>query len=203
MVHGFGSNPEITKQNTPNLTAALIKEGFNVEFVNGPIKLKREDYPFEPKYDPDTSDVYGWWLFKTGSNLDGVEEFILKNKLSERSDIVGIMGLSQGGSTTTLLTANYKRWVPSLKFAVSYGGFLYPFDPEPDFSAYDGKIALPFLTVVGDADEVILPKRSLRIADELVEDGKSTVFHHDGGHIFAEDEVSVDKTIQWIRSLEL
>lgn len=136
-----------------------------------------------------------------GNGVTELAEKVIKEENND--DIVGFIGLSQGGCLAGLVSANYKRLIPSLKFGISYSGFYFPspFDSKIDKSVYDGKVEIPFLSVIGEQDTVVLPAQTQQFADEQVEKDKSTVYSHNGGHEFGEDDESIKYVIDWIEKV--
>lgn len=199
ILHGFGSNAEIAKEQTPNLCRSLEILGFRVEYVDAPIKLKPQDFPFEDVNDCVTNDLFCWWYLNKEASLD--ETFnMIHSKYYYNERVIGVIGISQGGSLTTILGSNHISLIPSLRFAISFGGYLYP-DPwkEPDLNIYKDVIDIHYLNIYGDNDELVKPEISEKI-NAFGESVESLVHHQ--GHTFADnDSKCIRQVIQWIKQL--
>lgn len=198
--HGFGSNHVINQNQSPKLRKALQDAGFELVYVQAPIKLSLEDFPKElpPDHDYNIYVLYTWWDMNGNHSVELAEETIKKYN---DDDVVGFIGLSQGGALSGLVCSNYERLIPSLKFGISYSGFYYP-SPllEEDKSVYDSEIELPFLSVIGAKDKVVLPHKTEFFANEQVL--KPDIYTHNGAHEFAEDDQSIEFVLDWIRQLD-
>lgn len=201
--HGFGSNDLNARSQTPNLRKSLEDKGYTIQYVAAPLLLKDTELPDIPGYDRSRAPLRGWWYLQEGTlghGLSKVEEYI-RSQFEQDHDIVGVIGISQGASLIGILIAN--QWIPSVKFGIAYGGYIYPLFGYEDRDAYNGKIKIPYLSVMGELDTVVTPEDSIKMANEFVTDGMSTLMKHDGGHVFAESEQDVIKVSQWIENVLL
>lgn len=196
--HGFGSNDLNAHSQTPNLRKSLEDKGYSVHYVKAPILLKDSELPDIPGYDRSRGALRGWWYLQDGTLGEGlsVTEQHIRSKYGDDDEIVGVIGISQGASLTGLIVAN--RWIPSLKFGVAYGGYIYPLFGYEIRDAYKNKIRVPYLSVMGQLDTVVVPDDSVKFAHEFVEDKMSTLLTHEGGHVFAEGDEDVETVSLWI-----
>ncbi|KIY94360.1 hypothetical protein MNEG_13602 [Monoraphidium neglectum] len=101
----------------------------------------------------------------------------------------GVLGFSQGATAVALLLAQLKRRqdrgldldVPAPRFAVLVAGFL-PRDPTYSELLAAERVTTPSLFVVGEADALVPPERTLALMDTF--DPQSTsLLRHAGAHM--------------------
>lgn len=201
IIHGFGCNAQNSLADTTTIQSQLTKRGFEFECLDGTILLQDEDLLQGLYYNSSRAPLRAWWHLrdsKLGEGIADVEKYF-KEKYGNDKDIVGIMGHSQGGSLVSIIAAN--GWIPSLKFAVAFGGFIYPIFGGEDEGIYENKIKVPFLTVAGEKDTTVLPKYSASVTDQLVQDGVLKVLKFNHGHIFTDKAEDVEEIFKWISSV--
>lgn len=198
IIHGFGCNSQNSLADTKTIQSQLINRGFEFECLDGTILLDDDDLLPGLFYNSTRAPLRAWWHLKNDKLGQGIKdaESYIKQKYGNDEEIVGIMGHSQGGSLVSIIAAN--NWIPSLKFAIAFGGFIYPIFGGEDKEIYEKDIKVPFLTVAGVNDTTVLPKYSVTVTDELVKDGHSTILKFDHAHIFTDDAKDVEKIFKWI-----
>lgn len=188
-LHGYAQSAQIFSGKTGGLRKALVKQGYDTVYLNGPIKLNQENAGHEISND---SELYGWWKFGD-DNFDESELFEIIKSQCDINEIEGLIGFSQGGGLSGILTS----FLPNLKFSVIFSGFKLK---NEKFDKYYKEINIPILNVIGELDTVVEESRSLNLYKVCNED--SLLLKHQGGHFVPNSKDFVNKVISWIVNME-
>ncbi|PKI82300.1 dihydrofolate reductase [Malassezia vespertilionis] len=194
VIHGYATNGAVFKRRTSALQKAC-RDVAEFVFVNGPLHVRAlpsasNPEPGEPNpADPVEKQARAWWRHD-GDVYRGWDNsaMFLQTVFQEHGPFDGIMGFSQGGSVTAVITAalEHPSLVPEMhgkfqelpfKFAINISGFR-PADQKFD-ALFEPKIATPMLIIIGMNDFLVEPKTTetlLSICEQ------SRIVHHDGGH---------------------
>lgn len=200
ILHGFGSSNVISSRQTPNLRAQLEAIGLDLEYPHGPNRLTPKDFPFADVHDCEAQPLWCWWHFIGEEQNDLTKMWRMFENYEGKDDIVGVIGISQGGAVTNLIAMKGTEVFPNLKFAVGYGGFLYPSPyTAPEMTLYSDGIHIPYLTVYGENDVDVNPEASQKVHDTICKAEKGVVSHN-CGHTFADDDpATVESVVRWVK----
>lgn len=152
-LHGYTQSASIFYAKSLALRKKLIKLGYKVVYLQGPLKLTGVDLPqslgeFNTVVkDDEDNNLRAWWVKKQHTNdniellaaFDVIRNYVDKQELIEDPDmdvtpeteeekqlpIVGLVGFSQGAAMAGLVALTWKETFgkPDLKFCVLYSGF--------------------------------------------------------------------------------
>lgn len=167
-LHGYTQLASIFYAKSLALRKKLMKMGYKVIYLQGPLKLTGVDLPnalgdFNTIVkEEDDNNLRAWWVKKlhTNNNIDlteaftTVEDYVKHQKLIDDPDmkvqeeteeekklpIVGLVGFSQGAAMAGLLAATWEKLynVTPLKFCVLYSGFKLDTAKTSGNHQYDG-----------------------------------------------------------------
>lgn len=184
-LHGYTQSASIYAKKASGLRKLLQKNGHELVFIDGPVKVELQDLPFEPGPDMADADMRAWWVVKEGDPryLDFRPAFdCLKQTIIDQGPFDAVLGFSQGAGLTAMLLKELPKLVPDhppIKFAVMYSGFKLQQEQNQHF--YEPKFTTPALHVMGSLDTVVPPERSMMLYDCWVPE-KRTLLTHPGGH---------------------
>ncbi|CCH41122.1 hypothetical protein BN7_659 [Wickerhamomyces ciferrii] len=192
-LHGYAQSASIFSAKTGGLRKALKKQGYDSHYVNGSLALKGD--MLHDSTDEDL-DLYGWWVYGMKDyDIQPALDQVLEEAKKHGDEVEGIIGFSQGGGLSGAIAAQYKKYIPSLKWAVFFSGFRLM--PQRFDSWYEPKIELPTLHVLGELDTVVEESRVLKLYDAS-QDEKRTLLKHQGGHYVPNNKDFVNKIVAWI-----
>lgn len=185
-LHGFAQTGAFFRQKTGSVRKGMK----DVEFVY-------IDAPFSGTH-PTIGEGKSWYEFhekgEDGRNMewgkfDETVKF-LEGVFTQQGPFDGILGFSQGACVAGVLSAMLEHGrLPSgisFSFAVLISGFEPRDERYRDICSPQHKITkVRSLHVVGQADEVVDPSRSLQVADLF---HNPTIVEHDKGHMVPSDK---------------
>jgi predicted esterase len=159
------------------ITGAFRKAFSDVEFlfIDAPTVLKTNEHGVEE---------LTWWQSsengkvyeRVDEGVAHVEEFIQKN-----APIDGIIAFSQGAAFGALLCARSRDAKLPFKFAVLASGFVPRAESlQSEVGADAPKISKPVLIVVGKADEMVAPEKTMAMANQFA---NAEILEHERGHV--------------------
>jgi predicted esterase len=170
---------------------------YDLEFLNGPLRLVMNDQPNE-------EPAFAWWQKEDDGRhvlvREGLEH-VLHHMQSQTRPYQAIIGFSQGGVLATALAS--AGLVPSLKAVVTAGSPMVPEAFEAadqignECSAADANAGynLPKLHFAGETDAMI-PVESTRLLCER--GGNGTFLVHDQGHLFPTRAARVQEVLDFL-----
>lgn len=194
-LHGYAQSASIFSGKTGGLRKTLKKLGYESHYVNAPLKLQGDQL-----HDPTAEelDLYGWWPYGMDDyDVQQGIDTVLEASKNLNGEVEGLVGFSQGAGLSGALAAQYKKLIPSLKWAVFYSGF--KLKPAKFEHIYEPKISIPSLHVIGELDTVVEEGRCLKLYDACENDTK-TMLKHQGGHYVPNNKDFVNKVVSWIQS---
>lgn len=195
--------------------------GIDLVFPTGTYRLKPTDWA---RYIPGTDPNYGWFYkVPDDDEFPGLDDGLkrLGNIMRSQGPFDGVIGYSQGGFLTGLITSLLEpgrkdvfdrvaregggipypaafEAVQPIKFSVSYCGFA---GLSPRYKAfYLPKISSPLLHVNGRLDEIVYDKRSRTLIDATTGREEEKVLIHPGGHTVPTTKLYTDAVIMFIKS---
>ncbi|KAI3403550.2 FSH3 [Candida oxycetoniae] len=237
-LHGYTQNASLFRAKTSALRKKLMKMGFNCVYLDAPYVLTPADLPVSDdslfRFDSisskekEDSVVYrGWWIKPNqGNDCVDIDESIhavrkyIENKETvdddargdEHSDVVGIIGFSQGASFAGLIAHKFqtlfKTKIP-LKFVILYSGFKLDTSKKSGNEKYDSyypksqedleSSKLRYLHVYGELDTVVDETRNLTLYD--ITKNSSDLLKHPGGHFVPNSKLFIDQVTNWIHDV--
>ncbi|KAH3688141.1 hypothetical protein WICPIJ_000912 [Wickerhamomyces pijperi] len=193
-LHGYAQSASMYKVKTRALRILLENAGYETIYLQGPVHI-----PCEIDCDGDESiDLYAWCpRIKTDEDVNiSVEDF--KERAREHhGDVEGIIAFSQGACLSGIIAAQYKEYLPNLKWIIFCSGF--GLNPREYGYHYKNEIDVPSLHVLGELDTVINSESSMRLYGACNEQNRTLWTHH-GGHFFPHNNSFLHKVTEWIQS---
>ncbi len=205
-LHGHGTSAAIFEAQTRNIRYSLRAQ-YKFVFVDAP--YESEAGPGVYPVFTDAGPYYSWFSQATNSSVSSkaselsdlsryVEKALTKNGV-KTSDIVAVMGFSQGTivASLLLLQAQWRdaRWA-NLRFGILLSGAC-----REDFvSAFrNQKLKLPTVHVHGLEDPYLHSSRMLQ--HEVYHEDSAKVFEFDGGHHIPKHPEELKKLIMHIKDM--
>ena len=99
----------------------------------------------------------------------------------------GCLGFSQGAAVASLMASTAGSKFPGLRFVVCCGGFVVRDPLAHEMLANASSIRIPSLHLIGNADDVVSPARSLELSNYFRD---PTVVRHEQGHCVPTDPLA-------------
>ncbi|PWY74199.1 dihydrofolate reductase [Aspergillus eucalypticola CBS 122712] len=235
MIHGYTESGKFFREEVLGLEKALIEafpaapapgfhrdypDGVELVYPDGTWRLKPTDWE---RYIPGTDPGYGWFYkVSDDDEFPGLPDALKKlgDIMRSQGPFAGVIGFSQGGFLTGLITSLFEPGRKSVfeKAEVESGGIPFPksFDGvEPiKFSIsccgfaglnlrykafYSPKISGPMLHMNGQFDDVVYHKRSRTLIDATTGAEEDKVLIHPGGHSVPTSKLYTDAMIMFIK----
>ena len=174
-MHGYSQNGAVLRDRSGGFRKPFKKSRFEMSYPDGLFGCTKDG---EDQDDADADLLRrAWWRGHAGqvtyTGWDTSHAALCE--LWERERFDGIIGFSQGAAAAAMLCAELRP-----RFGIFVAGFV-PNDQTAAAALLAGVDAgVPTLHVLGAADELVAPERSMALA-ELFEG--STVVTHPGGHM--------------------
>mmetsp|Transcript_7592 Transcript_7592/g.13240 ORF Transcript_7592/g.13240 Transcript_7592/m.13240 type:complete len:238 (-) Transcript_7592:20-733(-) len=189
-LHGYSQNATSFRMKTGSFRGGLKKIA-SLDYIDAPLKVeivesKNDEKTDESKNIKIDDDPRTWWKFNNDGTIyyeyqDSIK--LVENYVEKNGPFDGIFGFSQGAAFGALLCALSKtnKVFEQFKFAILVSGFKPRAHDlqKPYFSNEADLFETPSFHMIGEADTIIRPKKSLELAERFV---KPTIYKHSGGH---------------------
>ena len=174
-MHGYSQNGAVLRDRSGGFRKPFKKSRFEMSYPDGLFGCTKDGE------DQDEADAdlkrRAWWRGHSGQEtyVGWDESHAAMCELWERERFDGVIGFSQGAAAAAMLCAELNP-----RFGIFVAGFV-PNDRAAAAALLSGVDAsVPTLHVIGTADSLVTPERSMALADLF--DGR-TVLTHPGGHM--------------------
>ncbi|GMM50077.1 putative serine hydrolase [Starmerella bacillaris] len=185
-LHGYTQNASLFAKKASGLRKLLKKNGHELVFIDGPVKIEPKDLPFEPSQELLDTDMRGWFCIdsndpETYGNTARAFEAV-KAAVEAEGPFDGLIGFSQGAGLAAILTKALPQIAPSnpaLKIAILYSAFRLEAPSAQHW--YETPFTTPTLHVMGTLDTVVPEERGMILYNCWAPNARQ-VLKHPGGH---------------------
>lgn len=201
-LHGFLQNGKVFSEKSSGLRKLLKKSQIQMDYIDGPVTLERNDLPFEvddAKWQEIVdSQINKAWFYHFDNpeklNIDAALNTVF-NHIKTNGPYQGIIGFSQGAAISTIVANTIGEKLPDhgpFKLALHISGYSFTDrddSPERTELGINEKFAKEFsvpeefstktLFIYGEADNSVPFSRSQFLANLFTD---KIAYKHDGGH---------------------
>ncbi|KAI8924203.1 serine hydrolase FSH, partial [Entophlyctis helioformis] len=222
-LHGYTQNGPVFRRRTAVLRKDIAKL-YECHHVSAPHKVAPQHVRPLVNKDQAQDDQLAWWLYDEATKeYTGLEASLahLEHEWATHGPFDGILGFSQGATMAWILAGHLNRTqrLNPQVFVVAVSGFLPGEGLARDSVKAAAAASVHGLHVVGDADEWVLPERSLALIDALrtvhataesagspassvehthPQEDLQTLVRHDGGHFVPTDAKMRQTMREWL-----
>ncbi|KAH3673100.1 hypothetical protein WICMUC_003933 [Wickerhamomyces mucosus] len=220
-LHGFLQNGKIFSEKSSGLRKLLKKSNIQLDYIDGPIELTRNDLPFIIDDDSKWNEIVqsninkAWFYHSDNSNelnIDLALETVF-NYISLNGPYDGIIGFSQGAAISCIIanTINSKLSKHgNFKFALHVSGYSFTDKDSQnleininenfkDLFQIDKDYQTKTLFIYGENDNSVPMNRSKYLAN-LYPNSIKLEYKHDGGHFIPNKKEFLRPIVEEIES---
>lgn len=202
-LHGYLQNGKVFSEKSSGIRKLLKKQGFECEYLDGPVSLARTDLPFQMDDDKWAAAVElgvnrAWFQHSEISKELDLTETIkyVSDYIKENGPFRAIVGFSQGAAVATLVTNRITELVPGhaeFDSSLIISGYAFT-EPKPDSDELQitekyrdffqpKKMHTKMIFVYGLSDNAVPAVRSQYLRDLYASVMEVKTFEHPGGHM--------------------